>query len=92
MIKDFLSFNKMISSTIVTVIYYINVAGAILWGIGFIIAGATGNGYGAGGKIFTGIMLIILGPLFVRIFCEMLIVVFKINDTLTDIKNNLRQV
>jgi hypothetical protein len=45
------------------------------------------------GDELTGIAVIVLGiPLYilvVRMYCELLIVIFRINDTLTDIKNLL---
>ena len=35
-----------------------------------------------------GILAAVAGPLVVRIYCEWLIVLFRINDTLTDIRRN----
>lgn len=35
----------------------------------------------------SGLLLMIFGPFFVRIFCENLILLFQINETLTDIRN-----
>ena len=34
-------------------------------------------------------MLLIFGPLVVRIYCEILIIFFRINETLTEIKHDL---
>ena len=36
-----------------------------------------------------GVLSILVGPLFVRIYCELLVVIFRINETLTDIKKKL---
>ena len=36
-----------------------------------------------------GIILIVLGPIVVRLACEGMIVVFSINDTLTEIRKSL---
>ncbi|MCS6866188.1 MAG: DUF4282 domain-containing protein, partial [Gemmata sp.] len=36
---------------------------------------------------FGGFLLIIFGPFFTRILCENMIVLFQINETLTDIRN-----
>ncbi len=41
-------------------------------------------------QVFAGISLLVLGPISVRISCELLIVIFSINDTLTDVKNLLQ--
>ena len=35
--------------------------------------------------------ILILGPVAWRINCELIVVMFRINDTLTDIKNELKQ-
>lgn len=40
-----------------------------------------------GGNGLPGLFMLFLGPLVVRIYCEILILIFKMNDTLTDIKN-----
>jgi hypothetical protein len=47
---------------------------------------------GALGTMFTqsflvGIVALILGPLFVRVWCELMIVLFKINESLQVIKD-----
>lgn len=36
-----------------------------------------------------GIILIIVGPIVVRLWCEMMIIFFRMNGTLTEIKNSL---
>lgn len=41
------------------------------------------------GMLVTGLLTIFLGPLIVRIYCEILIVIFRINETLTEIKQEL---
>ena len=40
-----------------------------------------------GGQAFLGLVWIVFGPLVARIYCEILIVVFRMNETLTDIRN-----
>ena len=41
--------------------------------------------------LFLGLLVLLLGPITVRIYCELVMVVFRINETLTDIKNELRR-
>jgi hypothetical protein len=36
-----------------------------------------------------GLIYIFAGPIVVRIWCELIIVIFTINDTLTDIRKHL---
>ena len=47
------------------------------------------SGYGASG-VCAGLSVIVIGPFVVRLYCEFLIVVFRINETLTEILHTLR--
>jgi hypothetical protein len=38
-----------------------------------------------------GVLVLILGPVAVRIYCEILIIFFRINETLTEIKHTLEE-
>ena len=78
--NDFIKFKKMITPVIIQILFWIGIVGSVIFGI---------ITYG-GGMVFMGILIILLGPLVVRIYCELLIVVFSINDTLTDVKNILK--
>jgi hypothetical protein len=79
--RDFVTFQRMITPAIIQVLFWIGVVGSIVGGITTI---ATGGGAGVAG----GIVMLILGPIWVRVLCEVLIVVFRINENLTDIKHN----
>ena len=79
---DFLSFRKMVTPVIIQVIFWIGVAAAIIAGIVVLVSADE-----AGARLF-GLLYIILGPLYWRVVCELLILLFRINETLTDIKNN----
>jgi hypothetical protein len=46
---------------------------------------------GGGGGIMGGLLLLILGPVMWRVYCEILIVIFRINETLVDIKDELKR-
>ena len=60
----------------------------MLAGIVYVIVGVSGHGGGA--MVLAGLLVILLGPVVVRVYCEILIVIFSINDTLTEIKNKMR--
>ena len=77
--EDFLTFKKMLSPIIIQIVYWLATIASILWGIALVIAGD-----------FKGYLLIFLGPIIARICCELLIVVFSINDRLQDIQNILK--
>jgi fructose-specific phosphotransferase system IIC component len=64
--------------------------------VGFIVGILTFIGVGiydmiALREILLGIMVIILGPIFLRLVLELFMVYFTVNETLTDIRNLLRQ-
>jgi hypothetical protein len=93
--KDFLAFRRMITPIIIQIIFWIGVIGVFISGI-VTIATAKDTGYYGGdhweaGQIAGGIFLMILGPLAVRIWCEILILFFRMNETLTEIKNNTKK-
>ncbi len=79
--REFLSFRKMVTPILIQVFFWIGVVGTVVGGLGLII----------GGQGFGGLLLLLLGPLFVRVYCEILILFFRMNETLTEIKNNTQR-
>ena len=77
---DFLSFRRMVSPTIIQVLFWIGVVATILAGLSMIA-----------NRQPAGWLVLVMGPLFVRIVSEMLILFFRINETLTDIRNDGRK-
>lgn len=88
--EDFLNFKKMITPLIIKILFWAGVVLVVLAGLLSIINGA-GSSYGGGAQVLTGLLMILLGPVVVRIYCELLIVIFSVNDTLTEIKNILKE-
>ena len=88
--EDFLKFRKMITPIIIQVLFWIGAVVCVLMGIAEIITGIVGHLDGGGRVVLMGVLTLVLGPLLVRVYCEILIVLFSINDTLTDIKNKMR--
>lgn len=88
-IGDYLAFRKMIVPIIIQVIFWVLVALAVLGSLGALITAITlKTGFLS---ILAALASLFIGPLLIRIFCESLIVMFRINDTLTDIKNVLEK-
>ena len=82
----FWTFHKMITPAVITVLFWIGIAAVVIGGIVMIVMGATKPDIGL---VVMGLGYVILGPIGVRIYCEMLVVLFRINNTLTEIKNLL---
>ena len=81
---DFIMFRKMITPIIIQIICYILMAVMAILGLSIIVAGDMIPGGGGGGM---GLLVLILGPLIIRIYAELIIILFRINETLTEIKN-----
>jgi len=77
--KDFLAFKKMITPIFIQIIFFIGVIACIVGGIA-----------SWGDSPIKGILIILIGPIAVRIYCEIIIVIFSINDTLTQTRNLLQ--
>ena len=92
--KSFFSFERMVTPVIIRILFWIGfiasiIGGAILF-FGGIISGIYESEFGLiAGGLFGGPIATILGILIVRIYCELLILFFRINETLTDIKKIL---
>lgn len=85
---DFLKFRKMITPAIIQVLFWVGVVGCVIAGL--VTIGYSFDSYSGGVGVFlSGLMILILGPVGVRISCELLILFFRMNDTLTEIKDNL---
>lgn len=75
--RDVFFFDKMLTPQVITVIYWIVAAVIVIGGIGTMFMQS----------FITGLVAIVLGLVFARIWCELVIVVFKMNDALQAIRN-----
>lgn len=88
--KDFLAFRTMLTPIIIQILFWIGSLICVIVGAMMVIYGA--RYFGAENHLeLKGVLLIVLGPLGVRIYCEILIVFFRINETLTEIEHILGQ-
>ena len=87
-VDDFIKFRKMITPAIIQVLFWVGAVVSVLTGL--VTMGTSFGRYGGGAAAFLGgLLIIILGPVVVRIYCELLILFFRMNETLTEIKNGL---
>lgn len=73
----------MITPVVIQIIFWIGVVVTMI--AGFIQL------FGGGFAVMTGFLTIILGPIAVRIYCEIIIIFFKINDHLRAIQQNTQR-
>ncbi len=84
--SDFWAFRKMVTPVIIQILFWVGVMACIIAGLVMI---GTGVKNPENQTLLPGVLLIIFGPLVVRLYCEILIVFFRINETLTEIKHAL---
>jgi len=83
--NDFLTFRKMITPMVIQVLFWIGAVLSVIMALFMLVSGIVKAQVGA--ALF-GLLYLFLGPLMVRIGCELIIVLFRILDTLADIKKN----
>lgn len=74
--------DTMITPKIITFIYWVLLVGCLGYGLSYIFGGYQGFTFT---KFITGIFIIALSAIGVRIRCELLIVIFKINENLKNL-------
>lgn len=86
---DFLAFRRMVTPVIIQVLFWLLVASCVFGGLAMMLVGLLASYRVEPAWILLGLFLMTLGPILVRIYCETLILFFRINETLTDIKDQL---
>ena len=94
--RDLLSFRRMVTPLIIQALFWLGVGISVVTGlivlfggvIRAIVEGSVGQMLLA---LVSGPIVVILGVLATRIYAELLILVFRINETLTDIKDLLQR-
>ena len=81
--NDFIVFRRMITPAIIIIIWAMATFAVVVVSLALIFGD---NELGAG----VGLLVLIFGPIVVRIYAGILMVVFRINETLTEIRNSVR--
>jgi hypothetical protein len=92
---DLLLFRRLIAPTIIQIMFWLGVASVLLsslmGAIGGLVALVNSSAVQGLLMIFLSLLYIPFGVLVVRLWCEMLILFFRMNETLTDIKDALER-
>ncbi|GGM09428.1 DUF4282 domain-containing protein [Pseudomonas asuensis] len=75
--KDLLTFDSMLTPKIITLLYW----------LGLIMTTLAGLGYMFTQSFILGLIMLVGGLIGTRIWCELLIVIFKINQNLQTLAN-----
>ncbi len=81
---DFFSFRRMITPVIIQVVFWLGLIVIVGYALAILIAGEE-----AWVRVL-GVVYLILGPVLWRVWCEIMILLFRISETLTDIRNNTK--
>ena len=91
---DLLFFRRLIAPTMIQILFWIGVGSALLSGLITMLMGLItlfrGEPVGLL-MILGGLVYIPIGVLLVRLWCEVMILFFRMNETLTDIKESLER-
>ena len=83
---EFLSFRKMITPVIIQILFWIGVVACVVGGIvSIVLSFSTRSPL----LILYGLLILVLGPILVRVYCELLILFFRMNDTLNEIHRKM---
>jgi len=74
--NDYLTFRRMVTPVFIQVIFWVVVVVIVIAGIAILADGRAG----------AGLLTIVIGPLVARIYAEILIVIFRINDNVAAIR------
>lgn len=77
--RDALFFDSMLTPKIITLVYWLLLIAVLLGGLGTMFGGMGGFGLGS---LIQGVVVIVAGAIGVRIWCELLIVLFKIHENI----------
>lgn len=88
--KDMFFFDNMLTPKIITFVYWLLLLAAVVGGLGSMLVVDLG-GYGdrgfTVGKFFMGLLYMVGGAIAARIWCELLIVLFKMNEALQELRH-----
>ena len=83
--ERFTNFDEMITPQLIKIIYFIGVALTVLAALGLMATGLfMDGGFGA---FVMGAIYLVLGPLLVRVYAELIILGFRIYEMLRDIRD-----
>jgi hypothetical protein len=86
--SDFVDFRLMIVPRLIQVLFWIGVVLCVIGGAASLYRGSQAR---SGFELLAGLLTLFLGPVMVRIWAEFVILFFRMNETLTEIKHSLER-
>ena len=88
--RNWLYFDTMVTPKIITFIYWVMLAAAAISGLVLLFKGfgvMKWNGFAGFGMVVAAPILAAVSALLARVYCEIMIVLFMINEALQDIRS-----
>ncbi len=85
---DFLAFRKMISPVVIQILFWLATIGVVLAGVSIMGGSSSFSSPLPIDPKIAGLIVIILGPLVIRFYCELLIVFFRMYESMRVIERN----
>lgn len=85
---DFLAFRKMITPAVIQLFFWLGVIVCVVAGLGILASGETLAAASPVPPTLTAVLVLVVGPLIVRIYCELLMVLFRIYESLRAIERS----
>lgn len=82
--SNILNFDVMISTKLIKLLYFLALIGVVISAITTMLSR---NPFTGTSNFIWGLLMLIFGPLAVRVWAELMIVIFNINDNLAKIKD-----
>ncbi|HMK68102.1 MAG TPA: DUF4282 domain-containing protein [Stellaceae bacterium] len=82
---EYLKFDRMITPILIQIVFWVMVVVFIVLGLISMFGGESGM------QRLQGLLVFVLGPIFMRVLCENIIILFQINDKLHDIRENTKK-
>ena len=79
-LRDFFAFRNLVTPKIIQTVFWLGSAFSVVAGLTTMVLGLTGDGIV---MMLVGLLMLALGPIGIRVFCELIMLVFKIAEILT---------
>ena len=83
---DFLAFRKMITPAVIQIFFWLGVIVCVIAGLGILSNSEVLAAASPVPPTLTAVLVLVIGPLLVRIYCELLMVLFRIYESLRAIE------
>ena len=85
---DFLAFRKMITPVVVQILFWLGVVACVLTALAIFNGSSTFAAATPVDPKLVALLVLIAGPLLIRFYCELLIVLFRMYDSMRAIERN----